>query len=457
MDLTKKNISIVGFGKSGKAIAEVLSKFDNNIFISDSKDESAFTDLLKNFDRGNIRMEFGKNTAEIYEGKDLIILSPGVSIYNDVVQTALSKGVKVTGEIEIAYKLANSPIIGVTGTNGKSTTASLTHCLITYCGKKSILAGNIGIPLSYEIVNHPETDFITAEISSFQLETINNFKPFIGIITNITPDHTDRHITFSNYVKAKRRLFENQGENDFAVLNYDDENVRRIADGLKAKKYWFSVQSKTDCGFYFKDGKYFKSENDKAIVLPDAALSNLPGIHNCQNILAALCVCDILKLDLEQAAKATAFYKPLSHRMEFAGSIKGVDFYDDSKGTNPGAVVAAIENFVRPTALIVGGKNKGMNFEFLSEIIAKNTFFLAAIGESGKEIAELCRKNGMTNAVYFGTEFEKAIRAAYESVKKLKGRVLLSPAGASFDMFKSAEHRGDEFKRIVKKMEAEIN
>lgn len=454
MDIKNKKASVAGFGKSGKAAAEILASFGCEVLISDSAPENKFADLLKDMNTEKIKTEFGGNTENLWKGKDFIIVSPGVSIYSEQLQNAIKAGVPLIGEIEFSYMLAKAPVTAVTGTNGKSTTTSLIHKIISDSGIKSILAGNIGNPLSKEIMENPEAEAITAEVSSFQLETVSSFRPHIAILTNITSDHTDRHRGFENYVSAKAKIFANQTEEDYAILNADDEEAVKISKTIKSKILWFSVEKEVSDGFFLKDGTIFKaSEGIFTQALPADSIK-LPGIHNMLNALASLCAASIFGISPEKAAESIASYKPLHHRMEHCGRINGVDFYDDSKGTNPGAVIAAINSFSRPRALIAGGRDKGMDFDGMTSEIAEKIHTLVAIGESGPKLADMCRSKGMKRIKDCGRDFEKAIITAYEAVKDEKGCVILSPAGASFDMFKNAEHRGDEFQRIVKKLES---
>ena len=452
MEFKNKKISIAGFGKSGKSIAEILLKNGNEIFISDSGEESKFTELIKELDSTKVTYEFGGHTSKIYEGKDLIIISPGVSIYTPAIQEAIKHNVPVMGEVEIAYEMAKADIIAITGTNGKSATVSMIDKMLKDHGLKSILAGNIGTPLSYEICNHKEADYIVAEISSFQLESISKFRPHIAGITNITDDHTDRHHGFENYVKAKARIFMNQTENDFAILNADDKNVLKAGEGIKSKILFFSMEKEVNNGFYLKNGIVYNSENNISKECFNINEFKIHGIHNIKNLLTTLCVGKILNISPKEVLSSINEYKLMHHRLEFSGEKNGVKFYDDSKGTNPGAVIAGINSFSCPIALIVGGRNKGLDFDEMAKEIAQKVHTLVCIGEAGPEIGELAKKHGMKNIINCGTDFTKAITEAYKSVENLNGCVLLSPANASFDMFKSAENRGDIFKEIVQNL-----
>ncbi len=451
MEFKNKKISIAGFGKSGRAAAEILLERGCDVLICDEAPASKFGELPESL-RG-AETEFGGITDRLFEGRDLVIVSPGLSVNSRPIRRAIESGVKVIGEIEFSYLLAKAPIIGVTGTNGKSTTVSLIHKILSENGVRSILAGNIGNPLSREIADHPETDYITAEISSFQLETIDSFRPRIGMITNITSDHTDRHGGFENYAATKARMFENQTKEDMAILNMDDPACRNISKGIRSRTYWFSMEREVPDGMFAREGGIFAAEGGRSERIADVGDTGLEGRHNLQNSLAAMCAARLVGIGPEAALRSIRSYTPLHHRLERCGSIDGVDFYDDSKGTNPGAVIAAINSFDRPEALIAGGRDKGMDFGEMTSVIAEKVHTLVTIGESGPALAAACRAKGMKRVIECGRDFEAAVKSAYESVRDCGGCVLLSPAGASFDMFKSAEHRGDEFKRIVSMME----
>ena len=451
MNLEKKKVSVVGMGKSGYSIVKILLSMKADVFISDSKDEKALLKNLSGIDINSISYEYGTNTEKIYKNKDLIILSPGVSVNHPIIYDALKAGVSVISEIEFAYRLAQAPIIAVTGTNGKSTTVSLINNLLCFKSIKSVLAGNIGAPLSAEVINHPEASWIVAEISSFQLETILDFRPKIGILTNITPDHTDRHGNMDNYIKAKARLFENQTNDDYAIVNYDCPNCLKAVSNIKSKTIFFSSLSKVKTGFFVKDGHILSSFEGKIEEYFDIDAIPLKGVHNLKNILALCCTAHILGISITNCLKSLGNFVPLHHRMEFVKKIGSVSFYNDSKGSNPGAVIAAINSINEPFVLIAGGKDKNMDFSSMSEIIAQKAKALVVIGETGEKIAAQVKSFGFKNIFYCDGNFEKAIKTAFNICGE--GIVLLSPACASFDMFDSAEHRGDEFKRIVSEME----
>ncbi len=455
MDFNGKKVSVVGLARSGYNTAALLLKLGAFVFVSDGKSKEEAECLLNGLDSERLTFEFGANTSKVYEGRDLVILSPGVSINHPVIAEAIKQGVPVIGEMEFAYHFAKAPIIAVTGTNGKSTTVSLIHNMFDYCNIPSILAGNIGTPLTKDVMTDSPVDWIVAEVSSFQLETISAFRPKIGVITNITVDHTDRHNTMENYAAVKARIFENQTSQDYAVMNFDDQSCRAIAGyPLKSKVLWFSVQGPVPEGWFLLDDYLCRNKGYETKKIINVKNIPLKGTHNILNVLALMCIADIVGIDYVKAAESLFTFQPLHHRLQLCGNINGISFYDDSKGSNPGAVIAALEASPVPISLIAGGKDKSMDFTEMCERIAEKVHALIVIGETGPVIAQKTRAFGFDNIIDCGRDFELAVRTAYKTCSA-GGSVLLSPACASFDMFRHAEHRGDEFKRIVAEMEKE--
>jgi UDP-N-acetylmuramoylalanine--D-glutamate ligase len=453
LEFKEKKIGILGCQKSGKALARILTREGAEVLISDRKEADALADAMAELSPLGVRFETGGHSDAVYRGKDMVVISPGVSVNHPILKEAREAGVPVLGEIEIAYRLCSAPIIAVTGTNGKSTTVSLIHQAIGHSGGTSLLAGNIGMPLVAEVHENRGVQWVVVEVSSFQLETIARFRPRIGVILNITVDHMDRHSTMGDYAGTKARLFSNQGDDDYAVLNADDENIVSMAGGIAARKYYFSRRGPVLRGTYLDDDRILWKSGETAEPVLSLAEIRLRGGHNVENILALVTVAKILAIPDDAIRKTLALFVPLHHRIEYVASIKGVEFYDDSKGTNPGSVIAALESFEKPIVLIAGGKDKDMDFSLLAAVIAKKVKKLVVIGETALKIAEAARSRGLTEIHHAGT-FDEALHHAFQSAAP-GDVVLLSPACASFDMFTSAENRGDIFKRIVHEMEGE--
>jgi len=455
IDLKNKKVSVLGAGKSGKALARVLSAHGAKVLLSDSRSEDALAEVREELSNPDIEWETGGHTHRIFRDKDLVVISPGVSIHLPVLQKAIKEGIPVIGEVEMAYRLSKTPFIAVTGTNGKSTTTTLIHETLKTAGENSFLAGNIGIPLVGEVEKIPPDAWITAEISSFQLEGVEEFKPQVAVLLNITSDHIDRHFSFSEYVEAKGRIFQNQDSDDFAILNADDEIVRSFRDKVKSRVLLFSHKNAVEEGAYFSDGFLKYRYNGEERILFSWNMIPLRGVHNLQNVLAAVCVCLAAGVRIGNLLRTLKSFVPLRYRLEFVDDIKGVGFYNDSKGTNPDAVRASLESFDKPLILIAGGTDKDLDFSGLANHIKKNTIHTVLIGESRFKIASALKDVGYMEYTLIDDMslegFRKSIHTAFE--KSMPGGVvLLSPSCASFDMFKRAEHRGEVFNRFVREL-----
>jgi UDP-N-acetylmuramoylalanine--D-glutamate ligase len=446
--LKEKKIAIMGIARSGVALARVLSGLGASIFLSDSKPAEDLGEWLGEIEGIPCSIETGGNTDALWQGRDMIVISPGVPIRHPLLEKARAAGVPVMAEVEIAYLLAKAPIIAVTGTNGKSTTTKLISQILTADGRKSLFAGNIGIPLVEEVSKIPPDGFIVSEISSFQLEGIHAFRPLVALCLNITIDHQDRHASFEEYRMAKARLFMNQTQNEIAVLNADDDPTVTLREGIQSRILYFSRRKRVCPGVFFRDGLIVRSEMEG----PDTALfpwkeGALRGLHNLENLLAATAATLALGVSPESIVRAVESFEPLHHRMELVRVIGGVSYVDDSKGTNPGAVIAALDGGTAPVILIAGGSDKGTDFAALGEAIARHAKALVVIGKTADKIAGAARAAG-----FHSLHRAESLREAVEKAASLASpgdSVLLSPACASFDMFNNAEHRGDMFKEIV--------
>jgi UDP-N-acetylmuramoylalanine--D-glutamate ligase len=453
LEFKGKKIGIMGCGRSGRALARILTREGAQVLISDAKKEMELAPAIDELKPLGVQFETGGHSDALFRGRDLVITSPGVSVHHPILREARANHVPVLGEIEIAYRLCQAPIIAVTGTNGKSTTVSLIHQALSRHGNKSLLAGNIGTPLVAEVYENPDVEWIVVEVSSFQLETIERFHPRIAVILNITVDHMDRHNSMEEYAATKARLFSNQGRDDFAVLNIDDCSVEAMASQIIARKFYFSRRGDVPRGAYIDDGSIIWKSGEEKIPVLSLSEIKLPGGHNVENILALVTVAKILGLPDDDIKETLDLYIPLHHRIEYVATIRGVDFYDDSKGTNPGSVIAALESFKKPIVLIAGGKDKDMDFSDLAACMVRKVKKLVVIGETALKIAAAARSGGLQE-IYHAPDFPDALMNAFQSA--VPGDVvMLSPACASFDMFTSAENRGDIFKQIVHEMEGE--
>lgn len=463
-----KKVSIIGLGRSGVALARVLGGLGCRLLLSDSRDEAALAEVKRDLEGLDYELESGGQSSRVYEGRDLVVISPGVSVHHPLLKRAMESGVPVAGEVEIAARLSHLPFVAVTGTNGKSTTVTLLGAML---GRQGLVAGNIGNPLVAEVVDPPDSvEWIVAEISSFQLETVHAFAPRIAVLTNLTPDHLDRHPTFAEYVAAKARLFARQGPQDLAVFCYDDPVCRRLAEQLRSGRLppwlapfppppregpgprirWFSCRGPVADGLALEEGMVTVYKEGKGEPLLAWDFPNLPGPHNLANALAALTVGLELGLPVEQMRAALAGHQSLHFRMELAGECQGVRYVNDSKATNVASVVAALEAFPPPLVLIAGGKDKGVDFGPLALAALERVEHLVLLGEAAERMGEAARRAGCASVHRVGSLGE-----AVDVSRRLAcpgATVLLSPACSSFDMFASAEDRGAQFDALVKKV-----
>lgn len=442
MDLKNKKVLVCGLGVSGIASAALLKKLGVSVTVSDIRSE----DKLDLSALQDVNVYVGKNPDDIINKQDLIVISPGISTDLPFVKLAHELNIPVWSEIELAYRVSKAPIIAITGTNGKTTTTALTGKIIKNYYKNSLVAGNIGIPLTENIYNVPKDAYVVAEISSFQLETIDLFCPKVSAILNITPDHLNRHKTFENYCMAKAKVFQNQNENDYTVLNFDDKLCRQLASKTKAHVVFFSVENKLDEGVFLDEGKIkinFKNINE---TLMDAEQINLLGKHNISNVLAAVAISVCVDVPLNIIYNTIKDFKAVSHRLEFVREINGIKFYNDSKATNVDSAVKALQAIETPIILIGGGYDKNVDFyDWIKEF--KNVRKLILIGQVKEKIAKQCEELGFFDYVICQT-FEDAVKKSFE-IAKSNDSILLSPACASWDMFSNFEKRGDLFKSIV--------
>ena len=443
MDLNGKRVLVAGAGKTGIATARFLLEKNAQVTVADSNVNAVIPEDLK---KSTAKIKTGPHENSIFTEQDLIIISPGIPLTIEPIATAKSKGVEIIGEIELAYLFTETPIIAVTGTNGKTTTTTLLQHIFETSGKKVFTGGNIGTPLIEYVSGDQDADYIIAEISSFQLETINKFRPYISILLNITEDHLDRYDSFDDYAAAKKNIFANQQRTDFAIINIEDKLAAEMSEDIKADVLFFSTKNEIENGSYYKDGFHFLKDSEKTRI--DEEGVSLQGEHNRENILAAVSAAGICNLSYENITKALHTFKGLPHRMEFVDCINGINFFDDSKATNVGACLKSISSIKPPIILIAGGKDKGGSYFPLINEINKNVQEIILIGEAQNRIKkELKATVPMTSTV----TLEKAVTEAFSRAKE-GCSILLSPACSSFDMFDSYVHRGNIFKTAIKEL-----
>jgi UDP-N-acetylmuramoylalanine--D-glutamate ligase len=447
MELNNKRALVVGLGKSGVASALFLKSRGALVTVSDSKPEAELRDeILLLLERG-ITVETGGHGDRTFRGQDLIVVSPGVPADAPQLVQARKQGepVVVIGEIELAARFLPGQIAAVTGSNGKTTTTSLAGEIVAAGKFATLVGGNIGTPAISLVDQAGPATWTVLEVSSFQLETIVEFRPRIAVILNITPDHLDRHKTFDNYVNAKARVFENQRADDFTVLNADDSTTAGLSDRTRAQLFWFSRKKEVAMGAFTRgDHICFRNGNDEREILPLAEVP-LKGGHNLENVLAAASIGMLVGCQAEQVRDAVRHFKAVEHRLEFVARVADVDYYNDSKATNVDATIKALESFPANVHLILGGKDKGSDYTVLHELLRQRVKRVYTIGAAAAKIESQIQ--GAAEVEHAET-LENAVRRASESA--VAGDViLLAPACASFDQFQSYEHRGRVFKETV--------
>ncbi|HEY6351893.1 MAG TPA: UDP-N-acetylmuramoyl-L-alanine--D-glutamate ligase [Candidatus Angelobacter sp.] len=450
MELKDKRVLVVGLGRSGVAAAFFLQDRGARVSVSDAKSEAQLEkEIPALLDRG-ISLEVGRHSERTFRDQDLIVVSPGVPSDQPQLQHARALGIPVIGEVELAYRFLQGRVVAITGSNGKTTTTTLAGEILSKSGKKTLVGGNIGTPvISLAGQSSPE-HLLVLEISSFQLETIQQFKPWIAAILNITPDHLDRHHTFAAYVDAKARIFENQQAGDFALLNADDPTCAGLKARVKGAPYWFSRKQPVDGGAFLRNDQIvFINAGRETHVLPASEIQ-LKGAHNLENVLAAVAVGMLAGCEPQQVRKAVAEFRGVEHRLELAGEVHGVAYYNDSKATNVDATIKALESFPGNIHIILGGKDKGSDYTVLVPLLRERTKGAYLIGAAAEKI--LSQIQGASSIVQSGT-LDRAVRQASEAA--VAGDiVLLAPACASFDQFENYEQRGQVFKRLVQTLAA---
>lgn len=455
MEFKDKKVLIVGVAKSGLAVAQFLRDKGARVVMTDVKTRDELADKLKEFDSRDIELALPGYPEMRGAGFDLVVVSPGVPLKIAPIKEALELKIPVISELELAYNFAKTPIVAITGTNGKTTTTTLVGEIIKEVNNQVLVGGNIGLPLVNQVEKYGPEGVIVAEVSSFQLETIVDFKPKVAAILNITPDHLDRHGTFENYTLAKANSFINQDSSDYTILNYDDQPTRELAGKTKGRVIFFSRLNILNEGVYVKDGMITVAlDGSKVSVLPARDLG-IRGSHNLENALAAVAASTVMGVPADKIAKVLREFSGVEHRMEFVTEIQGVQYVNDSKGTNPDAAIKALESYDEPIVLIAGGKNKGSKFDTYARKIKEKARVLVVVGKSAQEIKEAAEQVGFNN-IFEARTFEEAVEISAREARPGEV-VLLSPACASWDMFNCYEERGDLFKKVVQGIKKKVS
>lgn len=469
-ELKGKNIVVVGLARSGLGAANLLVALGANVTVNDIKTESELKEYIRDLDP-RVEIVFGCHKEELFLNSDLIVLSPGIPLTLEPISKAINKGIPVIGELELAYQAinylfrpANNKIefLAITGTNGKSTTTSLINHILVKNGFKTIFGGNIGNSLTGEIIklinnrkgSLKDIDYVVAEISSFQLETIDKFKPKGAVITNITPDHLDRYHSLDEYIDAKAMIFKNQRKEDFLILNADDEilvelyNNKLFRKNLDSPEVFFFSRAKEVKGVYLKDGYVCVNLGEKCEVegrLIKTSDIRIKGVHNLENAMASVAMALLSGCSKDVIREALIEFEGLEHRVEFVRELNGVKYFNDSKGTNVAAVIKSIESFNEPIILIAGGRDKEGDFGALRDVVKGKVKVAVLIGEAKDKIKKALKD--VTETVE-ADDLKEAVDISHRIANK-GDIVLLSPACASFDMFQNFEDRGRKFKKYV--------
>jgi UDP-N-acetylmuramoylalanine--D-glutamate ligase len=456
-----ETVLVIGLGKSGLASVEVLRGRGVTVYATDEKMPEHLGRQIAFVQAAGATFVEPNALAGIFDTLSSAVLSPGVPPTSKVVRRVQDANVPVVGEIEVAFRLCKAPVIAVTGTKGKSTTTALIGHLLRSCGLTVRVGGNIGDPLIKEVLDSTPESWVVAEVSSFQLETIRSFKPRVAVLLNLAPDHLDRYYSMDEYAEAKYRIFANQSAGDWFVGNLDDKRVAELhwkhgQTRVQARQLWFTLGSSDDqATIYLRDGvlTYAPIVGDPRPV-PVMPVDEIPiaGAHNVQNVMAAMLAALAIGCEPEALREAVKTFRAMPHRLEAVAEIDGVLYVDDSKSTNPGSVIAALAAYDRPIVLIAGGRAKGTAFDEMGAAIRARAKVLILLGEAADEIAAasqgvaVARASSMVNAV------ERAARAAFPG-----DVVILSPGCASFDMFTSAEDRGERFVAAVKSLKKTVD
>jgi UDP-N-acetylmuramoylalanine--D-glutamate ligase len=447
MELKNKRVLVVGLGKSGLSAAMFLRGLGARVTVSDTRSAVALAEQIPALLDAGIMVESGGHGLLTFRRQDLIVVSPGVSLDTPEVKQVIGYGLPVIGELELASRFLRGGIIAVTGSNGKTTTTTLIGKIFADAGTPTQVGGNIGLPVIELVAQSTAETVNVLEVSSFQLETTEQFHPRIAIILNITPDHLDRHGSFERYVAAKEKIFANQTAQDALVLNADDRTTQMCAGRTKANVYWFSATKVVRQGIFVRDGVACWIEREGGVAEPILPVSEigLKGRHNVENVLAAVCAARLSTIPAEAIRASVASFKAVEHRLEYVRTVAGVEFYNDSKATNVDAAIKAVSSFPGCIHLILGGKDKDSDYTQMGGLLGERVKFVYTIGSAAEKIER--QLHGMVKMVQAGT-LDKAVAQAAKAATA-GDVVLLAPACSSFDQFENYEHRGRVFRQLV--------
>jgi UDP-N-acetylmuramoylalanine--D-glutamate ligase len=447
-DFQGKRVLVVGLARTGEVVSLFASGYGASVTATDEKSESELAPTAEKLRAAGVKIELGGHTPETFLEKDLIVVSPGVPANLPPLTLARAAGIPVWSEIELAWRFLRGKLVAITGSNGKTTTTALVAHILKTAGIPTLVGGNIGTPLLSLVESSTDSTVTVAEVSSFQLETIEAFRPEIGVLLNLTPDHLDRHASFEEYAAAKMRLFENQLDRDAAVLNADDPEVTKRMPS-KPQVFWFSRQKRVAAGAFLRDGQIIFRHDGEEVSVGRRDDIPLRGEHNVENVLAACAAAHLAGAEPGAIANGVKTFRGVEHRLEFVAEIGDVEFFNDSKATNVDAALKAIEAFPGPLIVILGGKDKGSPYTPLVEPLRQRARMAILIGAAAEKIAaDLGDAVPYVHAETLGRAVQLAMSAAQPG-----DTVLLAPACSSFDQFENYEHRGRTFKELVRSLE----
>ena len=444
-----KKVLVVGMARSGVAAAQLLNMAGAKVIVNDSKTEAELGDSILPLRDLPLTREFGRPAGELLEGIDALVISPGIPVNAPFVKAAQEKGIYVTGELELASQLSRGTLVAVTGTNGKTTTVSLLGEIFRNAGKVTHVVGNIGYPYSAAAMVSKKEDVVVCEVSSFQMETADTFHPHVGVLTNITEDHLNRHGTMEVYTAMKMRMFKCQGSEDYAIFNADDPALKGLPRQVRSRVLMFSRKQEVERGAFVRGDMIMINitGEEKAVCRTDEVM--IPGPHNLENALAAVCAASAMEVPVPVIRHSLKTFRGVEHRIESVRTLDGVEYFNDSKGTNVDSTIKAVQTMKKPTAIILGGYDKHCSFDPLSVEMVQSEYIKEAvlIGETADQIEASLRKEGFENITRTDT-MENAVNICRQLADD-GWNILLSPACASFDMFSDYEERGRVFKQIV--------
>lgn len=451
MDLTGKRVCVCGIARSGIWAAQLAKKAGSAVVVTDLKSEDRLEAELKILNDADIEAICGRNPDEsLLDKTDLVIISPGIPYDLPFIEAAKNKNVPVLPEIEFASKFCKAKIAAITGTNGKTTTTALVGEIMKKINRKSMALGNIGTAFSAYCDDIPEDAYAVLEMSSFQLEAVSDFKPNVAAVIQITPDHLDRHKTMENYISIKARVFENQDENDFAVLNHDDEACFKMAQNIRSRVIFFSQKTKLLNGIYLDGTEIVSAIEGTVNQITDTRRLMIPGSHNVENVMAAIGISIALGVPADIIRETVESFKGVPHRIEFVRDINGVKFYNDSKATNPDSAIKGLMAMNGSVVLIGGGYDKNAGFAEWVRLFDGKVRRLIVMGQTADKITETCKAHNFSNFDKVNS-LKDAVSVAFAKAQE-GDSILLSPACASWDMFDDFEQRGDMFRSFVNEL-----